>query len=64
MTTADWIYHSYAAYAAKYGTHNKSKLYKISAGTTTFTLRGKISASSHNVDVDYASLRVIPLYNA
>lgn len=64
MTTGDWIYHSYAAYGTASVTHHRSKLYKVNAGTTTFTLRGKINLSAQSVTVDALSLRVIPLYNA
>lgn len=64
MTTGDWIYHSYAAYGANIATHSRTKLYKVNAGTTTFTLRGKINSSAQAALVDDLSLRLIPLYNA
>lgn len=64
MTTSDWIYHSYAAYGANWTTHNAVKLYKVNAGTTIFTLKGKINSSAQSITVDDLSLRVIPLYNA
>lgn len=64
MTSSDWIYHSYAAYAANIATHRSVKLYKINAGTTTFSLKGKINSSVQTVSADNVSLRAIPLYNA
>lgn len=64
MTSSDWIYHSYAAYGANIASHRSVKLYKINAGTTTFTLRGKINNSAYSTTVDGVSLRAIPLYNA